>query len=296
MVKSKKNVFFDEDNSMQNLKGFPSSHKKRSMQKRPSNNLEDPYVENEQYVPYTHNPHKMNENITSIRSKKNFNRQSKSKKSSILNTENQFFSNLNNTVPSNEQSMKKNSSMKYFPKLYENQERLTAPNRVNPISNIYKPKTEAFFPNSNLPPGAEIVFISKKDQQVYKLHKMGGNEKDVLVNVRDRSVKGLKKIASVKSIQGRNSRKKPGRRVPKKGGEHTYSNSVYDNFIGVMTSGNVKNTKSRKGSKLNQVTDQGVIKLPNQYTMPQKIFSSHTEFSDQVRKSLIGLCFPESVG
>ena len=189
---------------------------------------------------------------------------------------------MNNTIPNEEdQRLKKNSSMKFFPKLNQIQpnqeERMTAPNRVNPLKNLYMPNNEKYFENSNVPQGAEIVFISKKDQQLYMLQRMDGRgrpARDVLVNVRDNSVKGLKKISSVRSINN------PGQKKLKKKRKTKQGKFFIKNLFNIQA--NMQHSMHRRIESREIVQNRKPMTLPNKYTMPQNLINSTTEISDQV--------------
>ena len=166
---------------------------------------------------------------------------------------------------------------------------MTAPQRGNPISNIYLPKTDKFFPENQQK--GEIVFISKKDAQIYKVKNIRGQHgesKNVLVNIRDKSVKGLKRISSVKSItsikskssvrHGRKKKKKVKRKLKNK----NMSSSLYNNVIVP----NQQKNSSRKESKIFSQNNK-IMTIPNNFTNPQNLNQSSQENFGEVNFSFI---------
>ena len=288
--KSKKNIFFYEDNSHSNSK---NTEKNKDHNEEFKIKVMPPFNQ-KNLIEYDTLPSKPKSQITSIKHKKKFR---KRKKQSMMNTENHFYSNINNSMNGENPQMKKNSSVKYFPKMFDTQEtteeRMTAPSTNNPLSNIYMPKAENFFP-TNVPQNGEIVFISKKDSQVYKLQNVKGHQgqnKGVFVNIRDKSVKNLKKISSVKSFTSNNGatsiHKKKKRKKKKKPSVHVYQNqnastSMYNNNVTDV------NRKQKKRASAFIVNDsKEAITLPSKYTLPQQIMSSSRDLTEEVTYPLL---------
>jgi hypothetical protein len=287
MNKSKKNIFFQEDNSHSSSK--KKSKIKRSMYIAKSQQSISSF---KQMPEAEYNTLPIRPPAISIHNKPNHKNKKKLK---IRNkTDNNFYSQMY-SQPNLRNNLKKNSSVKNFNKIVHieefPEERLTAPNRINPLSNIYSPKTNSFFPG-NIPKNAEIVFISKNDSQIYKLQNIKssrGINKDVLVNIRDRSVKGLKKISSVKSItsikkqalkNNKKSKKKRTRKI-RSINDNKVTRSMFNNVIVEPNHNSRLRKGKRKGSNV-QAPPSMEMTLPSNYTIPKNLMMSSKDSFTEV--------------
>lgn len=271
--RSRKNIFFQEDGSDSKHKPKPPNQPTNASPFKPAPSSE--YNTN----PSQANTLKMGE--SGRRSKRRINR-----------TENQFYANTNQR--NEPKRLKKNSSATNLANLHPvpkvGNERLTVPSQTNPLANLYVPRESH---HSEAVSGqGQFVFVSKKDAQVYQLRNIRdehGQSKKVLVNVRDKSVKGLKSISSVKSITSikdvararkavkpRGKKKKKKRRRPPSN-QKNVSSSMYNNYVPEKLS----NSKQRKKS-FNLGRSGDVLILPKKFTKPQQILPSNSELDDRV--------------
>lgn len=276
--RSKRNIFFQEDQS-----DSKDQHKKRPSRPEQPKPISFKQAPSSEYntIPSQANTVKMNHSRRRPRTPAN-------------KTHNQFYSKSNQRLEA--QQLKKNSSAAYLKGVQGvpaiGAERMTAPHQANPFANLYGPRDA--HPAQAVSGQSQFVFVSKKDAQVYQLRNVRdehGQNKQVLVNVRDKSVKGLRSISSVKSITSikevshtkkplkpklkKKKKKKKKRSSPKN--KHV-SSSMFNN----VPPERAPQQKRRKKSFNLSGRSREAMMLPNKYTTPQQILPSNSEFDEQV--------------